>query len=103
MCELTDKLRSYNPTSGYSRVMREAADKIDELWSSMEWRPIETAPKDGSSIMAVVDGKITTAYWSADGWIWVLSVIPWICDALDGMVSPTHWMPLPNGPDLIQD
>lgn len=31
MCELTDKLRSYNPTSGYSRWMREAAAEIDRL------------------------------------------------------------------------
>jgi hypothetical protein len=31
MTDLIEKLRSYNPTSGYSRVMREAADKIETL------------------------------------------------------------------------
>ena len=31
MSELTDKLRSYNPTSGYSTVMRKAADEIERL------------------------------------------------------------------------
>ncbi|MDH3354499.1 MAG: hypothetical protein OEL79_04710 [Chromatiales bacterium] len=31
MCELTDKLRSYHPTSGYSTTMRRAADEIDRL------------------------------------------------------------------------
>jgi hypothetical protein len=29
--ELTDKLRSYNQTSGYAKVMVEAADEIDRL------------------------------------------------------------------------
>ena len=36
MCKLTEKLRSYNPTSGYSRVMREAADEIDRLRSALQ-------------------------------------------------------------------
>lgn len=31
MCQLTDKLRSYSPASGYARWMREAADEIDRL------------------------------------------------------------------------
>ncbi len=29
--EITEKLRSYRPTSGYSKVMRKAADEIDML------------------------------------------------------------------------
>ena len=36
MCELTAKLRSYNPTSGYSRWMRKAADEIDENRDAMK-------------------------------------------------------------------
>jgi len=31
MSHITDKLRSYSPNSGYSRVMREAADEIERL------------------------------------------------------------------------
>lgn len=29
--DITKKLRSYNPTSGYARVMNQAADEIDRL------------------------------------------------------------------------
>jgi hypothetical protein len=35
MTDLIEKLRSYNPTSGYSRVMREAADTIESFWQQL--------------------------------------------------------------------
>jgi len=34
--DIVDKLRSYNPTSGYSRVMREAANEIERLRAALE-------------------------------------------------------------------
>jgi len=37
MCELTDKLRSYDKTSGYSTTMRKAADEIDRLRAEIEY------------------------------------------------------------------
>jgi len=36
MSDLTEKLRSYWPTSGYSPTMRKAADLIDELEAEIE-------------------------------------------------------------------
>ena len=74
------------------------------------WRPIETAPKDGTHIVAVVAGFVpAVARWTnefrPDGafewmdpemfaaeshWEEVLEITdPW---------EPTHWMPLPAAP-----
>ena len=65
----------------------------------MEWQPIETAPKDGTEILAFATFErrdfIAVAQWAdADpefpntvaGWFW------------DYAIRPTHWMPLPEPP-----
>jgi hypothetical protein len=71
-----------------------------------EWQPIETAPKDGQTILAFVRGFrsdmeiywIGTICWDAlclgspkpePNWMFM----PW-----DGG-QPTHWMPLPEPPE----
>lgn len=87
----------------------------------MEWRSIETAPKDGTRILVNIDGAdklagleqwAAIAWWArteyldydkdtmvdAEGWT------QWTCDdayyndVLTGHRTPTHWMPLPNPP-----
>lgn len=70
-----------------------------------EWQPIETAPKDGTRILAFwpdVYGNSSAVqietWWGAWGhgrsketwqnaWEWA-----------DGANNPTHWMPLPTPP-----
>lgn len=67
------------------------------------WLPIETAPKDGSSILVGLQprptdpcGAVDQAEWD-DGWI----AIGGKCDAGNGLgYEPTHWQPLPNPPVL---
>ena len=78
-----------------------------------EWQPIETAPKDGTLVIAAWDAEtdpspeveriwiVTAAYWMEgfDGsveepayphaWMQADECIP---------VEPTHWMPLPEPP-----
>lgn len=59
----------------------------------MEWQPIETAPKDGELLVYWVcretgEGFRAVAAWSQWGWI---------SDG-DGLIYPTHWMPLPAPP-----
>jgi hypothetical protein len=74
-----------------------------------QWQPIETAPKDGRSILlcmgADADGKPidpvafdvfcqVAAWWGSEEWIVYCSMVhePRL------HFSPTHWMPLPAPP-----
>jgi len=60
------------------------------------WRPIESAPKDGTRIMlAVVDGR-TTPYPLTDYYI----IATWDGEHSTPYVPTkwTHWMPLPAAP-----
>ena len=61
----------------------------------MEWKPIETAPKDGTPILGVADREITTIFWCEDYWSLCVSG----AFAEDGEWTPTHWMPLPVPPN----
>lgn len=62
----------------------------------MEWRPIETAPKDGRLILACnksadeISG-IYCAYWS-DSWNY------WMYATDKACVNVCYWMPLPEPP-----
>ena len=63
-----------------------------------EWRPIETAPRDGSFILVcdIKDRRMMTVVFWIDDESW-----PWARDD-DGEFSPdsfTHWMPLPESPE----
>lgn len=66
----------------------------------MEWQPIETAPRDGTVILA---------YWPSsswgDGYTYIHPVVfydgQWIHDwdrDEETTLDPTHWMPLPTPP-----
>lgn len=71
----------------------------------MSWQPIETAPKDGTTILLCCVGCVphTGVYDDALGWIdfdaddssrrkeWIDSCSRW---------SPIYWMPLPPPPEV---
>lgn len=87
--------------------------------AKLAWRPIETAPKDGTEILAWRDdcGVVIVAWTcqsnlmtddeiekadlgdSADDCDW-FSAYGFGCDWMSGTEAPTHWMPIPNGPSL---
>lgn len=92
-------LKHYMPESE-KRIIAVAQRWIDEAAS--KWRPIETAPKDGTRILAIDmpthgiemiswnGGKKRGAWHSEDG----------IASYADNMFS--HWMPLPVHTALTQ-
>ncbi len=63
----------------------------------MDWQPIETAPKDGSKFISA--WRCGVSDWqnvSPDTYWWIREG-KWISDS-DGLIEPTHWMPLPDPP-----
>lgn len=75
---------------------REAQAAIDAM---QEWMPIETAPKDGSTILVwFVPHGALSVFWEDD--IWCVSNQK--CDPLPvrgyRTGEDTHWMPLPEPP-----
>jgi len=81
----------------------------------MEWQPIETAPKDGTEVIVIhytaydggmrptVDGPFTASFCS-NRWrsSWdgeeVVEYMDWGGTDYKDIMSPTHWMPLPEPP-----
>jgi len=58
------------------------------------WQPIETAPRDGTSVLVFCDNQFKIGHWSIIGKGWRYSFILQDRNAL----NPTHWMPLPAPP-----
>lgn len=58
----------------------------------MEWQPIETAPKDGTFVLAYrpCDPYFEPMYFNDGIWHWF--------DGDSPSFQPTHWMPLPDPP-----
>lgn len=60
----------------------------------MEWQPIETAPHDGTSVLAWIPHPHS-------GWVEIVWWDGRFFDAaryLDTYEQPSHWMPLPDPP-----
>ena len=76
------------------KVIETMTDEIQTLRakvaSSEGWKPIETAPKDGTRLLLDIDhddygDRVWTGLW-ADGWMVSYG---------KAKKEPTHWMPLP--------
>lgn len=74
----------------------------------MQWLPIETAPKDGTEVLAVVEwpgGKTSRAVvaWRDDvdgqGAGWAGGFVDWRTE-LEFVLNATHWTPLPALPGM---
>jgi hypothetical protein len=70
-------------------------ERMPESWSELiakcqelnPWKPIETAPKDGTEILLYADGEKQIGFWSMDKFH-----EEW------GEIEPTHWQELPDDP-----
>ena len=73
-----------------------------QLWNARHsgsgWLPIETAPKDGGE-MLLYNGYVCIGYWH--GFEKVFCSFANIVPGID--VKPTHWMPLPDPPDVGEE
>lgn len=70
------------------------------------WQPIKTAPKDGTTILLLIEGVAIEGYWEAPEWegcepYWyVPSVSSHGCGCCSSAnEEPTYWMPLPPMPE----
>ena len=59
-----------------------------------QWRGMDSAPKDGTYLLMLVDGYHDIGRWfdasGGGGW--------WVCHCMP--INPTHWMPLPVAPEV---
>jgi hypothetical protein len=77
----------------------------------MEWQPIESAPKDGTAILAYIPfawaNEEPAALQDVVEWhgpagsngFWFSRTAPNYHQACDKRCQPTHWMPLPAPPN----
>ena len=75
-------------------ALLDAADELAALKARIAWQPIETAPKDGTMILA---------YFVNDHWPSVVGTMQWTDFNGGGWVhypngKPTRWQPLPAPP-----
>ena len=94
-----------------------AALQPDEDQAQDRWRPIESAPRDGTRIIAAAFGRygfIESAWWQPEFDAWITSCRQMVMApgyTIDGetsklhspiIVKPTHWIPCPPPPGADQ-
>ena len=78
----------------------------------MEWRPIETAPKDGAIVLGYYAGTVSAMCWHtskyykhggfgcADNWaVHGPGLLAYTFEGQPMVFKPTHWMPRPEPPE----
>lgn len=67
-----------------------------------EWQPIETAPKDGTSILVWRRNQVLVAHWDIDKYAKTPRPYWGAFDVWNKtsnrLTPPTHWMPMPRPP-----
>lgn len=67
---------------------------------SLNWQPIESAPKDQHVIVFNAVAGVHEALWvEGHGWL----ITQWAGQTGRWWPSPTHWMPLPEPPEGPSD
>jgi len=101
---LADEIKRLARDVGHEARWNDLTSAIDRLAAMAQpavpqgWQPIETAPKDGTPILAWIcwfDGPCVHTGHFSSGEFW-----PDFRDAASK--TPTHWMPLPAAPTPSQ-
>jgi hypothetical protein len=80
--------------------IRIATQNARDAQARIAWRPIETAPTDGTNVL------LWWPFWCKGrptiGWFGYHGIQQWVApEALEGDGDgPTHWMPLPSPPQV---
>ncbi len=121
---LVEKLRhiASNPAPWRRQYVKdrllEAADEIERLRAAPKWRTMESAPKDGTTVLAW-NGEcqfcLAWSHASRSGGCWIVQAAGegaiaqtyengdrdyLELDYFWGSASPTHWQPLPPPPAI---
>jgi hypothetical protein len=74
--------------------------------SEASWQPIETAPKDGTSVLLCDGDRMEVCWWGKDS-LFVNEASYWVYGECQGEYNdrqtfdhPSHWMPLPTPPEI---
>jgi hypothetical protein len=71
--------------------LKEAKARIAELEAAAQWRPMDTAPRDGSRVL-VGNGRNSPVFAR-------FIDRQWRSDERLGIVRPSHWLPIPALPE----
>ena len=80
-------------------------EELERLRAALEWRPIATAPKDGTPVDLWVKVKTVIGdhhYRDEDCW-WDTEKGKWKHGDFFVSGTPTHWRPVPAGPQEAAD
>jgi hypothetical protein len=85
-----------------SETMRDVVEylRAGHAQTPDQWRPIETAPKDGTRILMFQPRRGAFEGWWHDGWP---SLESYWMDLQDSEPEPTHWQPLLAEPSASPD
>lgn len=71
----------------YSDAHSDSFQRVDAELEKMDWRPIATAPKDGTQIILCHDNEVYSGSWSCGAW-------DADADHEGQSQFPTHWRPM---------
>lgn len=97
--ELQTVIDASESTNAVNQLVMAMNKKVNDLMAEREelqkqldarWRPIETAPKDGSTVITAERGSVYTNRWEEwmESWAWG---------------DPPQWQPLPTPPQETND
>lgn len=108
--DIVERLTEYADTLTLphgGEIMHEAAREIERLRSTIEWQPIETAPRGNRYILTIVEGRHpetgvpyvpVTAKYDLDLGEWITLPNQNDFEETADEFTPTHWRPLPPPP-----